>query len=180
MLRSHLSALLPRLRRFALLLEGDTESGDALLRLALQAMLDEPERSLTNLPFDHWALAQVYSVWLRDLRGREEPMAQSRADEELLNATLEEWGADDLETPNLAGFLASLPPQQRASALLVYGEGLSYEQAAEMLDAPPDAISSRTTRALSGLVERLGLQPVETPASAEIEHLYPEQEQAVS
>jgi RNA polymerase sigma-70 factor (ECF subfamily) len=132
------------------------------------------------MPVEHWALSRVYSIWLDDLRGRREPMAQTRADEDLLRLRLTEWGRDDLEAPELAGFLAALPPQQRAAILLVHGEGLTYEEAAAVLDTPAETVSSRVSRALAGLVERLGLQRPETPVSAEVAMLYPEQEQATS
>ncbi len=179
-LRSKLSALLPRLRRFALLLAGDADSADTLLRLAFDAIMTEPSLRPANMPVEHWALSRVYSIWLDDLRGRREPMAQTRADEDLLRLRLTDWGMEGLEAPELAGFLSALPPQQRAAIVLVYGEGLSYDAAAAVLDAPVDAVSSRVSRALAGLVERLGLQRPETPASAEVAMLYPEQEQATS
>ena len=52
--------------------------------------------------------------------------------------------------------LATLAPEQRAVLTLVAVEGLSYREAAEVLDTPIGTVMSRLARARAALAERLG------------------------
>lgn len=179
-IRSGLIALLPRLRRLAMVLAGDREEGDALLGRACQVMLEGAERDRPPQRFDHWALGALHGLWLAELRRQKEPSAHLRADEDCLRALLEDWAAPELEVEEMAAFIAGLPPQQRAAVLLVYGEGLSYAEAAGVLDAPVETVASRTSRALGGLVERLSLQAREAHSGAGAALTQEEQDQALA
>ena len=44
------------------------------------------------------------------------------------------------------GFLRSLPPQQRLTLLLVYGERFDYIDAGRVLDVPSETIGTRLVR----------------------------------
>jgi RNA polymerase sigma-70 factor (ECF subfamily) len=59
--------------------------------------------------------------------------------------------------------LAGLPSEQRAVLSLVAVEGLSYREAAEVLETPIGTVMSRLARARAALADRLG----ERPAMAE-------------
>jgi RNA polymerase sigma-70 factor (ECF subfamily) len=73
-----------------------------------------------------------------------------------------------------ATFLGQLPPQQRSTLLLVYGEGFDYEGAAKVLDSDADTIQARLIRASASLADRLSSgSPAPTNASATVETLYP-------
>jgi len=66
-----------------------------------------------------------------------------------------------------------LPPQQRSTLLLVYGEGFDYEGAAKVLDSDADTIQARLIRASASLADRLSSgSPAPTNASATVETLY--------
>ena len=72
-----------------------------------------------------------------------------------------------------ATFLGQLPPQQRSTLLLVYGEGFDYEDAARVLDSNADTIEARLIRASASLADRLSAgSRAPTEASAAIETLY--------
>ena len=71
-----------------------------------------------------------------------------------------------------ASFLGNLPPQQRCTLLLVYGEGFDHEDAGRVLDSTPDTVAARLIRASASLADRLG-SGAQVPASATIETLYP-------
>jgi DNA-directed RNA polymerase specialized sigma24 family protein len=152
--RHALIAMLPRLKRFADVLVGEKREGKALLRRALLRILSDQHRDQLGTWFDRWAFAEIYRVWLGDLRHQANPLHQAKSSEtdfELLFA--QEQGAEF--DALIANFLGRLPPQQRATLLLVYGEGFDYEDAACVLDANPDTIRSRLIRATANLADRL-------------------------
>jgi RNA polymerase sigma-70 factor (ECF subfamily) len=72
-----------------------------------------------------------------------------------------------------ASFLGTLPPQQRLTLLLVYGEGFDHIDAGRVLDVPADTIGVRLVRITAAFADRLGSRR-EAQASATIETLYPE------
>ncbi|WP_425283348.1 RNA polymerase sigma factor [Methyloceanibacter marginalis] len=74
-------------------------------------------------------------------------------------------------------FLGALPPQQRLTLLLVYGEGFEHEDAARILDVSPETIAARLVRISASLADRLSAR---APASAAaiVETLYPEGSEA--
>ncbi len=71
------------------------------------------------------------------------------------------------------GFLRSLPPQQRLTLLLVYGERFDHIDAGRVLDVPFETIGARLVRISASLADRLSARE-QSPASATIETLYPE------
>ena len=67
-MRRELIAMLPRLKRFTDVLVGDKKEGRALLRRALLRMLNDRLRYQRDIPFDRWAFAEIYQLWLGELR----------------------------------------------------------------------------------------------------------------
>jgi RNA polymerase sigma-70 factor (ECF subfamily) len=175
--RHELIAMLPRLKRFADVLVGEKEEGKALLRRALMRMLTDQHRYQRGTPLDRWAFAEIYRRWLSGLRDHAEPLRQAKASEtdfERLFPKEQESGFDALT----ANFLGHLPPQQRSTLLLVYGEGFDYEDAGRVLDTNPNTIQARLIRASASLADCLGTgSPAKTEGSATIATLYPKGQQ---
>ncbi len=69
-------------------------------------------------------------------------------------------------------FLRSLPPQQRLTLLLVYGERFDYIDAGRVLDVPSETIGARLVRISASLADRLSADEP-APASATVATLYP-------
>lgn len=177
-IRPKLIGLLPRLRRFAAVLAGDRATCDVLLRTACEHMLAEQHRYQRGMPFDRWAFTQLYALWLEALRQHIAPMTQARADQTLFRDAFAGADGDAAEIAATATHLAALPPHLRAVALLTYGEGFSYDEAAEILDAPPHTVLERTARMLAALIERAGLvEGAVAGAGAQVEPLYPQHRQ---
>lgn len=177
-LRPKLIGLLPRLRRFAAVLAGDGPGCDDLLRAACEKMLGGMFSYQRGTPFDRWAFARMYVLWLESLRDHTEPMAQGKGDESLFQAAFTGADGKKSETAETAAILAKLPPQQRCALLLIYGEGFTYDEAAQILDAPTQTVMERATRALSVVIERAGLMGGGTASGAQIESFYPTKRQA--
>lgn len=169
--RHGLIAMLSRLKRFADVLVGEKEQGRALLRRALIRMLREQHRYQRGTPLDRWAFAEIYRLWLHELRNHADPLSQAKASEGGFERLFHKGQGTDFDAAT-ASFLGQLPPQQRSTLLLVYGEGFDHEDAGRVLDSSPDTIAARLIRASASLADRLGsIAP--TPASATIETLYP-------
>lgn len=171
-IRPGLIAMLPRLKRFADLLVGARKEGTALLRRALRLMLAEEHRYQCGTALDRWAFAEIYRLWLAELRGHADPMGQAKADDASFAQLFhQEDGAplDDFTT----SFLRNLPPQQRLTLLLVYAERFDHIDAGRVLDVPADTISARLVRVSANLADRLSAREL-GPASATVETLYPD------
>lgn len=164
--------MLPRLKRFADMVAGARDEGRDLLRRALRVMLAEQHRYQRGTALDVWAFGEIYREWLNELRGRADPVAQAKIDDARFSALFDPEGAAYVDAP-VIGFLGALPAQQRLTLLLVYGEGLEYEDAARILDVSPETVAARLVRISAALADRLsGRRPV--LSAAMVQTLYPE------
>ena len=171
-IRPGLIAMLPRLKRFADLLVGARHEGTALLRRSLTRMLAEQHRYQRGMALDCWAFAEIYRHWLSELRDHANPMGQAKIDDASFER-LFRYEDDDEVDGATASFLGNLPPQQRLTLLLVYGERFDHIDAGRVLDVPADTIGARLIRITATLADRLSSRG-QAPASATIETLYPE------
>ncbi len=139
-----LSALLPRLRRFARSLAGD--GADDIVQAALERALRRWDSRRDEEALQAWLFAIVYRQFVTEHR-------RARR----WQRVLELFGAEAVEpvpSPErihegqamLAAF-ARLPPDHRALLLLVSVEGFSYREAADMLGLPIGTVMSRLSRA---------------------------------
>jgi len=169
--RHGLIALLPRLKRFTDVLVGDKRQGRALLRRALKRMLADQHRYQRGTPLDRFAFAAIYRLWLSQPRDHADPVRQAKTGGADFERLLGRDDAPDFDAVTTS-FLGSLPPQQRSTLLLVYGEGFGHEDAGLVLDTGPDTIRARLIRACASLADRLG-SPSRAPATATVEALDP-------
>ncbi len=97
--------------------------------------------------FTTWLYAIVYRTCLDALRKRKrskEVGLHLVADQPTSEMGVESRMAD---ASALQTLLSRLSPDHRAAVLLVDGEGLSYEEAAHILDIAPGTVASRLSRA---------------------------------
>jgi RNA polymerase sigma-70 factor (ECF subfamily) len=170
-IRPGLIAMLPRLKRFTALLVGERKHGTALLGRALNRMLIEQHRYQRGTALDRWAFAEIYRQWLNELKDHADPMGQAKTDDASF-ALLFGGEQGDAFDPFTASFLRSLPPQQRLTLLLVYGERFDTIDAGRVLDVPSETIGARLVRISASLADRLSADE-QIPASATVETLYP-------
>jgi len=154
--------LLPRLRRFARALTRHPQDADDLVQLAVERALTRrqqwrPESSLTN-----WMLTIVRNAWIdetRSRRRRDAIIAPSEDAADVAGGGLEA----DIELWTIQSALERLPDEQRLAVALVLVEGLSYREAAQMLEVPIGTLTSRLARG------RLALQAMlEDPAMTRV------------
>jgi RNA polymerase sigma-70 factor (ECF subfamily) len=144
--------VLPRLRRFARSLTGNRHDGDDLMQATAERVLER------GVPADAEVLPWMFKVcrnlWIDELRARQVRVrAASRpelAEEPVVSGEAVVLG--ELTLREVEHALAMLPEEQRAVLVLVAVEGLSYREAAAVLDIPIGTVMSRLARARGALV----------------------------
>ncbi len=154
-----LPTVLPHLWRFALRLTGNKHDAEDLVQRACIRALERRHQLQSGSSTRSWMFAIVHTVWLNEIRARQVRNHASLQEGRLV-ATLVDSSRADPETNALhqqviAAFEA-LPEAQRAVMLLVAVEGLSYREAAQVLDVPVGTVMSRLSRARLTIGEAFG------------------------
>lgn len=146
------------LRRFAHRLVGDPDRAeDALQDAYIKAYRALPRFSHVNGGSQTgWLFRIVYRTCLDDLR-------RGRRDRRSVGGDVEDRAADiggpesiAIARASLTAALAELPPESRATVLLVDGHGFDYEGAAAILGVPRGTVASRLSAARAALRKVLG------------------------
>jgi RNA polymerase sigma-70 factor, ECF subfamily len=148
-----LIAVLPRLRRFARGLSRSVTDADDLVQAACERALARRHQFQEGTRFDSWMFRIVQTIWIDQVRARDVRKENGDVAEERL-------GSDEpvrrvearLALDEVRRAVHRLSPDQRTALLLVTVEGLSYKEAAEVMQVPVGTIMSRLARA------RLALQ----------------------
>ena len=143
-----LIAVLPRLRRFARGLSGSVADADDLVQAACERALARQHQFQEGTRFDSWMFRIVQTIWIdqvraRDVRKEDGDIAEDRLGSDEPARRVEARLALD----EVRRALDRLPPDQRAALMLVTVEGLSYKEAAEVMQVPVGTIMSRLARA---------------------------------
>jgi RNA polymerase sigma-70 factor, ECF subfamily len=151
-------ALLPRLRRFACGLAGSLADADDLVQGACLRALDRIEQWRPGTRLDSWMFRILQNLWidqLRERRGREVAMDPDDLAERAVGDAARENEAR-IELAQVRREIAKLAPEQRAVLMLVSVEGVSYKEAAEILEIPIGTVMSRLARARLALGRAIG------------------------
>jgi RNA polymerase sigma-70 factor, ECF subfamily len=153
-IQDQIVALLPRLRRFARNLVRDPHDADDVVQIAVERALKRLDQWRSDARLDSWLFKIVRNAWIDEVRARGR-RAQTFLPEEAgeqVGEALMEREIDRLSTETA---LARLPEDQRIAVGLVLVEGLSYKDAAEVLEVPIGTLTSRLARgreALQGML----------------------------
>jgi RNA polymerase sigma-70 factor, ECF subfamily len=154
-LHAELVALLPRLRRFARALARNAHDADDLVQLALERALARAAQARADAPLAGWMFRIVRNAWIDELRarGRRARMfASGESAEQLADAS----SSEHAEALSMQDALARLPEEQRSAVALVLIEGLSYKEAAHVMQVPIGTLTSRLARGREALQAMLG------------------------
>jgi RNA polymerase sigma-70 factor (ECF subfamily) len=147
--------LLPRLRRFARALTRHPADADDLVQTALERALKTMHDLQPDARLDSWMFRVIRNAWIDEIRSRgrwQKVLAPEEAGE---NVGEDAIGAQaDLLSVQRA--MAALPDDQRMAVALVLVEGLSYKEAAGVLDVPVGTLTSRLARGREALQAMLG------------------------
>jgi len=154
-IRDELSALVPRLRRFARLVTRHREDADDLVQIAIERALTHAAQWQSGTRVDSWMFRIMKNAWIDEVRARvrrAEVMAPEEAGEHVGIATSEQ----QIERLTIEKALGRLSEEQRLVVGLVLIEGLPYKEAAQALDIPIGTLTSRLARGREALQQFLG------------------------
>ncbi len=150
-----LIALLPKLRRFALGLTSSTADAEDLVQSAVERALKHAHAWTPGSRLDSWMYRIIQNLWRDELRAHRRRAAP-------LDEALDIAGEDGRitaetrrEAADAAAAVAALPEEQKAVFMLVAVQGVSYRDAAQILNAPVGTIMSRLARARRAIAGKL-------------------------
>lgn len=165
----HAPEMLPRLWAFALRISGDRHDAEDLVQRACVRALERAHQLQPDTSPLSWMFSIVHSTWINELRARSVRKRSSM-----------EWDDDFLENVadpvdkgpeallmhgQIISAVERLPEAQRVVMLLVAVEGLSYQEAADVLEVPIGTVMSRLSRARQAVGALLGTPDPKARAS---------------
>ena len=145
-------ALLPRLRRFAIALTGRIAEADDLVQDTVERALRNFDKFAPGTRMDSWMFRIAQNLWIDRLRSRKSRGQTVELDQAEAVAIDGRRAAEArLMLGDTARGLAALPEDQRVVVALVLVDGLSYREAAAVLQVPIGTITSRLARGRDAL-----------------------------
>ena len=150
-------ALLPRLRRFAYALSGTRDEADDLVQAACERALSRLDQWQPGTRLDSWMFRIIQTTWIdrtRATRVRGYPYDP----DDLVHLPGEDGRRvteASLTLDAVRRRIAELPEEQRIVLALVTVDGMSYQQAADVLGVPIGTVTSRLSRARKRLADDL-------------------------
>jgi RNA polymerase sigma factor (sigma-70 family) len=156
--RRQITALLPRLRRFALTLTGKPTDADDLVQDTVERALRHLHQWESGTRLDSWMFRIAQNLFIDQVRSKKRASAVMVSSFE----GAERVGFDGtvrvearIALTDTIAALATLPADQRSAIALVLIDGLSYRDAAQVLDIPIGTLTSRLARAREALAARV-------------------------
>jgi RNA polymerase sigma-70 factor (ECF subfamily) len=147
--------LLPRLRRFARSLSRNQHDADDLVQSGIERAWRHLDQFRTGANLASWMFGIMKNAWLDNLRARRRRGEVALPDDSgehpavsPVDSSAELWSVSEA--------MSKLPEEQRLAIALVLVEGLSYKEAAEVLEIPMGTLTSRLARGRTALAAALG------------------------
>ena len=154
--RDDLLASLPDLRSFAMSLVGNSTRADDLVQETLLKAWTSQHRFVPGTNLMAWLFTILRNQFYTECRKRKREVEDAEGAEAAKIITLpsQEHG---IELQKVWKILEKLPGAQREALLLVAGQGMTYEAAAELLGPQTGTMKSRVSRARAFLAGSLGM-----------------------
>ena len=153
-----LSALLPRLRRFAHALSRNSADADDLTQASIERALRSREQWVAGTRLDSWTYRIMRNLWIDTARARARKSNHEAPEAEGLDVGIDPREAMDaaLDLKRAMAAMARLPDEQREIVALILIEGFGYREVSEILDLPIGTVSSRLVRGRTALLAMMG------------------------
>ena len=133
---------------------------DDLVQFAIERALLKHEQWRPELKFDGWMFGIMRNAWIDEVRSRAR-RDRIFAPEEAGVTVGHDGSESQVRLLAVQRAVAELPEEQRLAVGLVLVEGLSYKEAAEVLDVPIGTLTSRLARGRETLQAILSDRPGE-------------------
>jgi RNA polymerase sigma-70 factor (ECF subfamily) len=154
MIATDITALLPRLRRFARALTFNREDADDLVQVAVERALGRSEQWEPGTRLDSWLFRIVKNAWIDEVRSRAR-RTELFAPEEAGEHIGDNFADAHQQRLAIEKAVSMLSDEHRLVVGLVLIDGLAYKEAAEVLEIPIGTLTSRLARAREALQELL-------------------------
>ncbi len=151
---------LPLLRRYARTLAHSHEDAEDLLQDALVQAYTQRKALRKVESLRSWLMTILHNTFISEWRRRQHAARQACALDEAHKASVPATQEHAVRLSQLQRAFMTLPADQREALHLVVVEGLSYQEAAQVLDVPIGTLMSRLGRA------RAALRQMEEPRQA--------------
>jgi len=152
--KREIADLLPRLRRFATALMGNTVDGDDLVQTSCTKAIEHLDQFKAGTKLDSWMFKIVHNTFLDSRRRMETRFTVPDLDaihRQTDHGRAQSQAEDMMLLTKVRAAVASLPEDQRAVLTIVAIDGCSYKEAADILDIPIGTVMSRLARARAQL-----------------------------
>jgi RNA polymerase sigma-70 factor, ECF subfamily len=150
--REQMIALLPRLSVFALCLMGNLEQSDDLVQETCARALACKDQWQPGARLDAWMFRVAHSLWFDRKRGKRARSEPFDIDHPVGSDVVR---GSRLVLADLLAALEQLSLEHRAMIALVCVDGLSYNEAAEILNQPVGTVMNRLARGRLALNEAI-------------------------
>jgi RNA polymerase sigma-70 factor (ECF subfamily) len=153
-----LTALLPRLRRFAHGLCRSTADADDLTQMTIERALRARAQWQPGTRLDSWLYKIMRNQWIDTVRsrGRKEKVEAPADEADTLGHDPRDAVEAAIDLKRVMAAMDRLPGEQREAVALILIEGFGYREASELLDLPIGTVSSRLVRGRAALLAMLG------------------------
>ena len=165
--QQELVAILPRLRRFALGLTRNGAEADDLVQAACEKAITRINQWEPGTRLDSWMFRIIQTTHIDLIRGKKRRDGYLEIIEGQVESSFDgERAAEASMTLDaVRRAIYTLPDEQRAVVMMVSVEGLSYKEAAEVLQIPMGTLTSRLVRARTALARMMQEQDGEQDAT---------------
>src|SRR5689334_18452850 len=159
---------IPRLRRYARALTRDTVRADDLVQDCLVRAVAKSHLWQPGTDLRAWLFTILHNTHVNTVRKAVREGINIDVDEVASVLTAKAAQSSRLQLRDLDRAMTRLPEEQRQVVLLISLEGMSYEQAADVLSVPVGTVRSRLSRAREALRRTMGLRDGEAILAGEM------------
>ena len=153
-----LTALLPRLRRFAHTLSRNPADADDLMQGTVERALRSRDQWEAGTRLDSWLYRIMRNLWVDTVRsrGRREDLHAPVEEAESLGEDPRSAIEASIDLRTAMNAMQRLPDEQREIVALILIEGFGYRECSEILGLPIGTVSSRLVRGRTALLKMMG------------------------
>lgn len=141
-------------------LTGQRDWADDLAQTTCLRAIEQADKFEVGTHLDRWMFRMAQRVWLNELRSRKVRLGSGVVPVEDIDLPDKKPDSEtNIFAQDVLSQVNTLPEGQRQSVLLVYVEGFSYKEAAEIMEIPIGTVMSRLAAARRVITQRMPQAP---------------------